>query len=97
MDITNYNFGLGNRALTAEESAVADKAKALLRRSLERHGRQYASQVLFQEKLKPSQPAVTKRPERSGTDGGVARTSPRDNRGSASWQTSKVASAIRKY
>lgn len=44
--VKKFNFNLGNRGLTAEESAVVQNAKARLQASIERHGRAVAGGVI---------------------------------------------------
>ena len=103
MSDKKFNFNLGNRSLTAEESTVVENAMRQFRESLERHRRDQVAQshAIFEVKSKITAIPSVDRPR--GTEVGAgdptteARRTDASNTGSASWRTNKVAPVNRRY
>lgn len=97
-----FNFDLGSRSLTANESRAVETAKGAFRASLERHlGQTVAGHAVFKATSNATGAGMGSRPRGTDVVNGNAPLPPRGTdavgKGTASWKTKKVASAGRKY
>jgi hypothetical protein len=103
MSDKNFNFNLGNRRLTADESRAVEIAKRVFHESLVRHGKGdgVAARAVFVVKSDMTATGTVTRAHGTDQVGGDAAPKPRGSqaggKGTASWPTNKVAPAIRKY
>lgn len=86
MSNTNYNFGLGNRALTPEESRVVEKTKRALVESLHRSGNVVSGNAIASASSGMKAKATVSRPVKS-----------RDNAVKEALSTNAPAPASRRY
>jgi hypothetical protein len=103
MSDKKFNFNLGNRSLTAEESTVVEHAKRQFRESFARHHRDHfvAGNAVFEGKSNVAATPSVNRPRGTDVVPGNAVSTPRgtdvSGKGTSSWSTNKVAPANRKY
>jgi hypothetical protein len=103
MSDKKFNFNLGNRRLTAEESNVVENAKRLFRESLERHrgAQAVAANAIFKATSNATAAASVSRPLGKEVVTGKATPNARGTdvvgSGSSSWSTNKVAPTHRRY
>lgn len=103
MSDKKFNFELGNRGLTAEESVVFENAKRQLLVSLERHNRggRAAGSAIFRAISNATAVSTVSRPRGTSVAAGDATSKPRGTdiiiAEGTSWRTNKVASAGRRY
>ncbi|WGG48802.1 hypothetical protein [Rugamonas sp. DEMB1] len=103
MNEKTFNFNLGNRRLTADESRAVEIAKRVFHESLVRHGKGdgVAARAVFMVKSNAAATGTVTRARGTNPLGDDAAQKPQGTqaggKGTASWPTNKVAPAIRKY